>query len=151
MVIPCIWPFKGATVNIGYCSGYCKIFGTGLFAHCSYECLPGKGATNWSNLLLIDFWPLYSWMYWPFSIQEPSSQGVTPCCGCVWIFLSDWLAFPKCGLCMNVLNVSLSWPFLAFLHSCRSQCESSNILMFLFSCNYQILYRICHFYCFSSV
>ena len=22
MVILCIWPFKGATVNIGYCSGY---------------------------------------------------------------------------------------------------------------------------------
>ena len=33
MVISCIWPFKGATVNIGYCISYCKIFETGLFAH----------------------------------------------------------------------------------------------------------------------
>ena len=36
-------------MNIGYCSSYCKIFETGL---CSYECLSGKGATNWSKLLV---------------------------------------------------------------------------------------------------
>ena len=41
-------------MNIGYCSSYCKIFETGLFALCSYECLSGKGATNWSKLLLIN-------------------------------------------------------------------------------------------------
>ena len=57
MVISCIWPLKGATVNIGYCSGYCKIFETGL---CLYECLSGKGATNWCKLLLIEYWSLYA-------------------------------------------------------------------------------------------
>ena len=57
VVISCIWPFEGATVNVGYCSSYCKIFETGL---CSYECLSGKGATNWSKLLLVEYWPSYA-------------------------------------------------------------------------------------------
>ena len=60
MVILCIWPFEGATVNIGYCIGYCKIFETGLLALCLYECLSGKGATNWSKLLLVEYWPSYA-------------------------------------------------------------------------------------------
>ena len=81
---------------------------------------------------------------------------MTLCVAVNTIFLSDQLAFPECGLCMNVLNVSLSWPFqhifIVCRSLCRSQCESKpspNILMFLFfsqsllSC--QILYKICHF------
>ena len=103
MVIVCIWLFEGATVNIGYCSGYCKIFETGLFALCLYECLSGKGATNWSKLLV----NLVLVCLNVLAFQELRSQGVTPCVAVNAIFLSDQLAFPECGLCMNVLNVSL--------------------------------------------
>ena len=58
-------------MNIGYCSSYCKIFETGLFALCLYECLSGKGATNWSKLL-VDL-VLVCLNVWAF--QELRSQG----------------------------------------------------------------------------
>ena len=64
------------------------------------------------------------------------------------------LAFPECGLCMNVLNVSLSWPFQHIFIVCWSQCESPNILMFLFCTFVPILpdfVQNVSFYCFSSV
>ena len=88
----------------------------------------------------------------PFSgAKEPRSDTV------LWLCMNisfSLLAFPECGLCMNVLNVSLSWPFQHFFVVCRSQCESPNILMFLFSTCAPILpdfVQYVSFYCFNSV
>ena len=73
---------------------------------------------------------------------------------CVAVFLSDYWP-SQCGLCMNV---SLSWPFqhifVVCRSLCRSQCESPNILMFLFCMFAPILpdfVQNVSFYCFSSV
>ena len=82
MVIACIWLFEGATVNIGYCSSYCKIFETGLFALCSYECLSKKGATNRSKFLVNLVLVCLNVLAFQFpGAKEQRSQGVT-LCGC---------------------------------------------------------------------
>ena len=89
--------------------------------------------------------------------KEPRSQGAKEW-HCVLALnvcnISFRLAFPECGLCMNVLNVSLSWPFQHIFVVCRSQCESPNILMFLLFTFTPILpdfVQNVSFYCFSSV
>ena len=76
-------------MNIGYCSSYCKIFETGLFALCSYECLSGKGATNWSKLLLINLVLVcLNVLVFQFpGAKEPRCQGVTQCVVVNAIFL----------------------------------------------------------------
>ena len=91
-------------MNIGYCSGYCKIFETDL---CSYECLSGEGATNWSKLLI----NLVLVCLNVLAFQELRSQGVTPCVAVNAIFLSDQLAFLKCGFLYECISFSTSSKF----------------------------------------
>ena len=78
-------------MNIGYCSSYCKIFETGLFALCLYECLSRKDATNWSKLLLINLVIVcLNILAFQFpGAKEPRSQSVTACVAVNTIFLSD--------------------------------------------------------------
>ena len=96
-------------------------------------------------------------MYWPFSFQELRSKGAKESDRVVAvyaIFLLDSLVFSECGLSMNI---SLSWPFVAFSYFAGASVNLNlppNILMFLFSHSliyYQILYKMCHFTYFSSV
>ena len=159
MVIAFIWLFEEATVNIGYCSSYFKniwnirklVFLVSLLI-CMNEFLSGKGATNWSRSLLICMNVLA--FQFP-GAKEPRSQTG------LWPWMSE---------CLNVCNISFRvtglpevwlfvWMYLFqhFFIVFRSQCESKpspNILLFLFSPSllyYQILYKMCHFTCFSPV
>ena len=114
MVISCIWPFKGATVNIGYCSSYFMNIGNiWNWSLCSLFVwmLVREGCHNWSKLLLIEYWLLYAWMYWPFSFQELRSQGAKEWHHVLALNIcniSFRLAFPECGILYECISFSTS-------------------------------------------
>ena len=159
MVVLCIWSFEGATMNIGYCSSYCKnIWNIGELVFlvflliCMNECLSVKGATNWSKLLLIDLNVLA--FQFPGAKEARSQTGMWP--RMQYFFQINWSSWSVPFVWMYWMYLFLGL-FQHFFVVCRSQCESKpspNILLFLFPCsllNYQILYKMCHFTYFSSV